>query len=296
MPPRLSTSFTRPFSRSIIIVVVVAAVLGAVASLSLFSTYRLTPQTTQVSFIPSLASSSFSHPFSHSSSLPSSSLLPRALCHRSYHPHLSTHAPNYAGKPRTPPNIAYVPNTAVQPTMSRRTSTRLPGLSKSISLHGFRGRVRRTRVLQAGRQADRLRNNDKQRVADIQLLAAEDQDAVDRMFEDQGMDLGNGEPVPFSSPDSDSDHESDHEFSGLPEHVSGWRRADCRDRRDRIELQVNRWDAQMPCLVEAYLDFRSRSSDNCSLAEEHAEAFAVPAVPLPDIITDIELVDIFSES
>ncbi|KAI6029700.1 hypothetical protein BKA83DRAFT_546420 [Pisolithus microcarpus] len=37
--------------------------------------------------------------------------------------HLLTHAPNYAGKPRTPPNIAYVPNTAVQPTMSRRTST-----------------------------------------------------------------------------------------------------------------------------------------------------------------------------
>ncbi|KAI5984618.1 hypothetical protein EDD15DRAFT_2201177 [Pisolithus albus] len=105
--------------------------------------------------------------------------------------------------------------------MSRRTSTRLRGLSKSVSLHGFRGHVRRTRVLQAGRQADRLCSNDKQRVADVQLLAAEDQDTVDRMFEDQGMNIDTGEPVPFSNPDSDSDNESDDEFSGLPEHVSG---------------------------------------------------------------------------
>ncbi|KAI5996379.1 hypothetical protein EDD15DRAFT_2387353 [Pisolithus albus] len=52
----------------------------------------------------------------------------------------------------------------------------------------------------------------------------------------------------------------------------------------------------MPRLVEAYLDFRSHSSDDGSLLEEHAEAFAVPADPLPDIVTEIELVDIFSYS
>ncbi|KAI6022393.1 hypothetical protein PISMIDRAFT_115201, partial [Pisolithus microcarpus 441] len=69
---------------------------------------------------------------------------------------------------------------------------------------------------------------------------------------------------------------------------------DCRDRRDRIELQINHWDAQMPRLVKAYLDFHSCSSDNGFSVEEHPEAFVMPENRSPDIITEIELVDIFS--
>ena len=52
--------------------------------------------------------------------------------------------------------------------MSRRTSIRYPGLSKSVSLHAVRGRSRRTTILRAGKQAERLREIDEQRAAAIE--------------------------------------------------------------------------------------------------------------------------------
>ncbi|KAI6037400.1 hypothetical protein BKA83DRAFT_4486430 [Pisolithus microcarpus] len=208
--------------------------LGAALSLSLTSTNRLTPLTTQANFEPFPASPTAQTP-------PFSSPCCTAGSH-----HVSS-------------NLDQAPRT-----------------------------------FKAGRQTDRLRNNDEQCIADVRLMAAEDQDTIDRMFEDQGMNVENGKSIPFSSPGSDSDYGNDDEFSGLPEHVSGWYQADCRDRRDRIELQINHWDAQMPCLVEAYLDFHSRSSDNGFSVEEHPEAFVMPENHSPDIITEIELVDIFS--
>ncbi|KAI6130600.1 hypothetical protein EV401DRAFT_2066179 [Pisolithus croceorrhizus] len=177
--------------------------------------------------------------------------------------------------------------------MSHQTSARFSGLSKSVSLHGFRGRVRRTRILQAGRQAARLHSIDEQRVADLQMLAVEDQDAVDRMLEDQGMDIQYQDAVPFSSLDSGTDSENDDEFSGLSKTVSGWRRVDNRDRGDRIDLQVNRWDAQMPNLVDAYLDFCSRNPDDGFSAEEPIEDLAPTDHP-PCTVSGIELVDIFA--
>ncbi|KAI6024711.1 hypothetical protein PISMIDRAFT_19240 [Pisolithus microcarpus 441] len=66
MPLLLSASFSRPFSRSVVVVAIVATVLGAVSSISLISTYRLTPLTTQVSFIRFLMPNSVSSYFSSS--------------------------------------------------------------------------------------------------------------------------------------------------------------------------------------------------------------------------------------
>jgi len=57
----------------------------------------------------------------------------------------------------------------------------------------------------------------------ILALPAEDQDMVDQMFEDQGMDVQFDEPVPFNSPESEHDSESNgDEFSELSNYVSEW--------------------------------------------------------------------------
>ena len=48
----------------------------------------------------------------------------------------------------------------------------------------------------------------------------------------------------------------------LPRFNSSWTtRVDDRDRRDRIETQMNYWDIQMSHLVEAYLKYLAESDD-----------------------------------
>ncbi|KIM60736.1 hypothetical protein SCLCIDRAFT_26439 [Scleroderma citrinum Foug A] len=139
--------------------------------------------------------------------------------------------------------------------MSRRSTKRYPGLSKSVSLHGFRGGIRYMKVLHAGRQAECLRNIDERHLADIQ---------------DQGMDIQYDEPPPLNTRDSNHDSENNSdEFSGLSNHISG---------RDRIELQTDHWDAQMCHLVEAYLEFRSRNPSDSFLRDESAEVAEAAAV------------------
>jgi len=54
----------------------------------------------------------------------------------------------------------------------------------------------------------------------LPALPVEDQEAVDRMFEDQGMDIHCDLLAPFNSPDSDHDSENDDEFLRLSEHIS----------------------------------------------------------------------------
>ena len=55
--------------------------------------------------------------------------------------------------------------------MGRRGSTKIRGLSKSISLHGFKGNVRYTKILRAAQQEDRLREIDERRVASLQGMS-----------------------------------------------------------------------------------------------------------------------------
>ncbi|KIM55665.1 hypothetical protein SCLCIDRAFT_134238 [Scleroderma citrinum Foug A] len=100
--------------------------------------------------------------------------------------------------------------------MPRRGSTKIQGLSKSISLHGFRGCVQYTKVLHTAKQDDCLREINELCIASLRALPVEDWDAADQMFEDQGMNIQYDEPVPFQSPESDHDSEDDEdEFSGL---------------------------------------------------------------------------------
>ena len=68
---------------------------------------------------------------------------------------------------------------------------------------------------------------------------------------------------------------------------------DDQDRRDRIELRMDHWSAQLPRLVTAYLEFRLRDSgDGLPPADGDKQGTA----SLPGSIEDIELVDIFCES
>ena len=56
--------------------------------------------------------------------------------------------------------------------MSHRSLKRFRGLSKSVSVHGFRGGSRYTRVLRAGRQAERLHEIEERRIAEVQGVSS----------------------------------------------------------------------------------------------------------------------------
>ncbi|KAF8432720.1 hypothetical protein L210DRAFT_2766329 [Boletus edulis BED1] len=175
-----------------------------------------------------------------------------------------------------------------------RHSTRINGLSKSISDHSFkRGNIRRTTILHARDQASRMQRAAQQRTAEVQLLTPEDQDLVDSMMQDHGMpiafdDVPGGEIVGVVEPDIDTDEED--EFRGLAEGFSGWCPIDDRDRRDRIELQTEHWTTQMPRLVDAYLEYCSRDSGDGFPPLDDAEP---PLLPSSGTINNIELVDLF---
>ena len=68
---------------------------------------------------------------------------------------------------------------------------------------------------------------------------------------------------------------------------------DTRDRRDHIELQTSHWVAQMPRLVDAYLDFRLRNPTDNFLREEPIETVEEAVAHPPGTVSGIELIDIF---
>ena len=51
----------------------------------------------------------------------------------------------------------------------------------------------------------------------------------------------------------------------------------------------------MPCLVEAYLEFRSCNPSDSFLREESAEVAEAAAAHPPSTVSEIELVDIFGK-
>ncbi|KAI9449024.1 hypothetical protein HD554DRAFT_2044479 [Boletus coccyginus] len=180
--------------------------------------------------------------------------------------------------------------------MPRSFAKRINGLSKSIAVHGLRGRARHVTILKAGRQAERMQQMAERRTAELEAslaLSAEDQVAVERMYEDQGIAVHYDEPMPFSSADSgqdDDDDGYDTEEECPP---------DDRSRRDRIAIQHDQWDVQMSCLVSAYLDYRLRNSGDgfpssevpAVSPEADEEALGYP----PGTVVDVELIDIFSQ-
>ncbi|KAI6037391.1 hypothetical protein BKA83DRAFT_4486427 [Pisolithus microcarpus] len=97
MPLLLSASFSRPFSRSVVVVAIVAAVLGAVSSISLISTYRLTPLTTQLLLI-----------------IITVTTLSRCCIVALTDLYQPTHPSDDTGKLRALSSVPYSPNTAVQ--------------------------------------------------------------------------------------------------------------------------------------------------------------------------------------
>lgn len=137
------------------------------------------------------------------------------------------------------------------------------------------------------------------------------------MYEDQSIYFNYDEPQPHNDPDSgpesdiDGDDDGD-EFCELSKHVFGWslstsflvcpslimtdsRSVDARDRRDRLELQAGQWEHQMPRLVEAYLDYRSRDSGEgypTVIPNEVVQEQMDPS----RTIHEIELVDLFCTS
>ncbi|KAG6372115.1 hypothetical protein JVT61DRAFT_8829 [Boletus reticuloceps] len=194
-----------------------------------------------------------------------------------------------------------------------RHSTRIQGLSKSIAVHSVRRSLRQTKILHARDQARQRKEADEQRAADIQsinfliglvsrahastlvVLPVEDRDLVERMMEDHGVDLDyvvlDDEHIDSDEKAWDTDDEEEDEFAGLSQGFSGRRSTDSRDRRDRIELQTAHWAAQMPRLVDAYLEYRSRDlGDGFPSLDE-----IVPPLDLPSgTLSSIELVDLFA--
>ena len=77
---------------------------------------------------------------------------------------LSLILPRYRPTARTPPPTP--PSLCLG--MYCQSSKQVPGLSKSISLHSFKGCVRQTRTLQAGRQAERIQHVNERRITALQ--------------------------------------------------------------------------------------------------------------------------------
>ncbi|KAF8128104.1 hypothetical protein EV363DRAFT_1131530, partial [Boletus edulis] len=93
--------------------------------------------------------------------------------------------------------------------MTRRLSKQIKGLSKSIAVHSHRGRTWTVTILQAGCQAECMREMTERRTAVLEALPAEDQAAVDRMYADQGVAVCYDEPMPFGSAESDKEDDDD---------------------------------------------------------------------------------------
>ncbi|KAG1799833.1 uncharacterized protein HD556DRAFT_1230977 [Suillus plorans] len=88
------------------------------------------------------------------------------------------------------------------------------------------------------------------------------------MMVDHGMD---SEALPYTAPLGEEGLEFSHAggeheaFEGLASQIaeiSGCRYTDHRTRHDRTENQTAHWDIQIGHLVDAYLDYRSRSAEN----------------------------------
>ncbi|KAG6373645.1 hypothetical protein JVT61DRAFT_6308 [Boletus reticuloceps] len=175
---------------------------------------------------------------------------------------------------------------------------RYPGLSKSIYVHSFKDGVRRTTTLRPGKRVERLRRIKVQHALEVQGLSPADQDTVDRMFEDQAMDVCYDEPLPNNPLDLDyEDVESDDDnegFSSLAKPVPGWHPIDARTRRDRVNIQLSQWDAQMPRLVEGYLEYRSCESDQLGFPEMQP-ATEEPVDDPSGTIRNVELIDLFGK-
>ncbi|KAG1882648.1 hypothetical protein F4604DRAFT_1921217 [Suillus subluteus] len=77
---------------------------------------------------------------------------------------------------------------------------KITGLSKSIISHSFRGCQRQSRILTAGKQRQRKDAADALRQAKIREMSAEDQDVVESMIADHGMDV---ETLPYTAPPGD---------------------------------------------------------------------------------------------
>ncbi|KAG1867722.1 hypothetical protein F4604DRAFT_1927515 [Suillus subluteus] len=172
--------------------------------------------------------------------------------------------------------------------MSRGTGcTRFNGLSKSVISHSFRGRHRQTHILMAGKQSQRVADADAMHWAEIQEMSTEDRDMVENMITDYGI----SEMLPHTAPPGEEGLEFSHAggeheaFEGLASQIteiSGW-----------IENQTTQWDIQVDLLVEAYLDYCSRSAENGMpifngppVAPSSSDTQCVS-------LSNIELVDIF---
>ncbi|KAG1781332.1 hypothetical protein EV702DRAFT_928311, partial [Suillus placidus] len=119
------------------------------------------------------------------------------------------------------------------------------------------------------------------------------------MMADYGMDF---EMLPHTAPPGEEGLEFSHAggeheaFEGLASQIaeiSGCRYTDHRTRHDRTENQTAHWDIQIDLLVNAYLDYRSRSTEN-----------GMPTFNGPPSSSDtqclslsnIELIDLFQRS
>ncbi|KAI9566564.1 hypothetical protein HD554DRAFT_2174221 [Boletus coccyginus] len=127
------------------------------------------------------------------------------------------------------PSLALIsPSPCVtMPVQHSQRSIRINGLSKSITLHSFNGWRCQTTVLRAVTQSEHLQEINEKHAAEIQALPLDEQEMVQIMLEDQGVDAAASS---FYSPDldgfedvsEDSEAEEGDEFAGLSEGFSGW--------------------------------------------------------------------------
>ncbi|KAG2738223.1 hypothetical protein P692DRAFT_20678251, partial [Suillus brevipes Sb2] len=139
---------------------------------------------------------------------------------------------------------------------------KVSGLSKAPIKHGYRGLARRSKVLPASQQGQRIEEARTKRMQDISDMSSADREAVEKMIIDVGMDTYTEHcAAPPGEEGFDISHEGgEYEaFEGLSEQVASLSHVcyvDARTRHDRIELQTEQWHNQIDRLVDSYLDYR----------------------------------------
>ncbi|KIK35773.1 hypothetical protein CY34DRAFT_95515 [Suillus luteus UH-Slu-Lm8-n1] len=157
---------------------------------------------------------------------------------------------------------------------------RVKGLSKSIISHDFRGRHRCSKVLMASKQHQRMTQANSSRQAAIQEMSTEDQEIVENMMADFGMEV---ETFVHMAPPGEEGFDLSHAggeheaFEGLTHQLADLtgqyvfttmcdssnvntycsHHIDPRSRGEWTEDQTAHWNLQMDRLVDAYLNYRS---------------------------------------
>ncbi|EPQ55524.1 hypothetical protein GLOTRDRAFT_75671 [Gloeophyllum trabeum ATCC 11539] len=174
---------------------------------------------------------------------------------------------------------------------------RFKGMSKASSAYSFKGRLLQKQDLRPRAQAQRRQQAAQERANLIKEMSSENRTMVHEM----DLDAGDASPeqqelydaafntMPpgeegFDLSHEGGEHEVFEEFVHHLQNITGVRRVDYRDRRNRVELRTTQWNEQIDVLVNAYLEYSQQEQDGLVCepagADEGGDAFGIEVIDI----------------